>query len=172
MRSSSRTKSLNFKLWTYFMIFAAIIMLLLWLLQIVFINSYYEKMKINEISRIGNELVSIYGTEDFEQQLLVNNAINYSLHDKRIMISVTGKEELVEFRIKDFGQGIPDEEKDFIWDRYYRGGKSNTRKRAGSGIGLSLVKSIILAHDGQVGVESQFGEGSLFYFKVPRNLNE
>ena len=56
-------RSLKFKMWTYFILFAAIIMIVLWLLQIVFINSYYESMKANEIKKIGNSLVSKYGDE-------------------------------------------------------------------------------------------------------------
>jgi len=62
-------KSLKFKLWTYFILFAASIMLVLWLLQIVFLNSYYETMKSNEIKRIGNSLVLEYGKEGFEDLL-------------------------------------------------------------------------------------------------------
>ena len=68
-------KSLKFKMWTYFIIFAAAIMLLLWLLQIVFINSYYETMKTNEIKRIGNSLVREYGKEGFED-LLYTTSLN------------------------------------------------------------------------------------------------
>ena len=100
---------------------------------------------------------------------LVNNGINYSLDDKRIIIQVHGQEDHVRFSIRDFGQGIEEGELDYIWDRYYRCGKSHTRNKAGSGIGLSLVKSIILAHQGQLGVESSLGEGSLFWFEIPRN---
>jgi len=62
-------RSLKFKMWTYFILFAAIIMIVLWLLQIVFINSYYESMKANEIKKIGNSLVSKYGDEGFEDLL-------------------------------------------------------------------------------------------------------
>lgn len=103
---------------------------------------------------------------------LINNSINYSLEDKRIIITIIEKEEIIEFFIRDFGEGIPDDEQNYIWDRYYRGGKSHTRKKVGSGIGLSLVKSIILAHNGQVGVESHSGEGSTFYFKLPKSVKE
>jgi len=103
---------------------------------------------------------------------LINNGINYSLDDKRLIIDVDGQGDKVRFSIRDFGQGIKEDELDYIWDRYYRGGKSHTRNKAGSGIGLSLVKSIILAHQGQVGVESSPGDGSLFWFSLPRNMKE
>ena len=58
---------LSFKLWEYFMIFALMILGLLWLLQIVFMNSFYETMKIKEITKIGNNLVDKYKTEDFQK---------------------------------------------------------------------------------------------------------
>ncbi|MCR3955803.1 MAG: HAMP domain-containing histidine kinase [Gudongella sp.] len=103
---------------------------------------------------------------------LINNGINYSIEDKRLIIDVDGHENQVRFSIRDFGPGIGEDELDYIWDRYYRGGKSHTRNKTGSGIGLSLVKSIILAHKGQVGVESSPGGGSLFWFTLPRNLKE
>jgi signal transduction histidine kinase len=103
---------------------------------------------------------------------LVNNAINYSLDDKRIEIKMEGNLDEVKFSIKDYGQGIHKEEQDYIWERYYRGGKSHTRQKTGSGIGLSLVKTIVLAHKGHVGVESSPGEGSIFWFILPRNLKE
>lgn len=103
---------------------------------------------------------------------LVNNSINYSLQDKRIIIKVEGFKNNVKFSIQDFGQGILEEEKDYIWDRYYRGGKSHTRNKAGSGIGLSLVKSIVMAHEGDVGVQSEEGKGSLFWFSLPKNKSE
>ena len=56
MRFNSNSKKMNFKLWQYFMILAASIMIVLWLLQIVFMNSFYKSMKIREIERIGNSL--------------------------------------------------------------------------------------------------------------------
>jgi hypothetical protein len=61
---------LSYKLWKYFMIFALIIVGLLWLLQIVFMNSFYESMKIKEISKIGDNLVEMYKTEEFQEELI------------------------------------------------------------------------------------------------------
>ena len=61
---------LSFKLWEYFMVFALSIVGLLWLLQIVFMNSFYETMKIREITKIGNNLVEMYKTEDFQEELI------------------------------------------------------------------------------------------------------
>ncbi|WMM25921.1 hypothetical protein RBU61_04410 [Tissierella sp. MB52-C2] len=59
-------RSLKVKLGTYFVLFAATIMTILWLLQIVFLNTYYKSMKTNEIKKIGDSLVVEYGKDDFE----------------------------------------------------------------------------------------------------------
>ncbi|WP_422486999.1 sensor histidine kinase [Gudongella sp. DL1XJH-153] len=137
--------------------------------------SYFREQEGFQISVEAHGDTNIHGDRlKISQAIynLINNSINYSLLDKKIIINVDGQESRVKFSIKDFGQGILEEEKDYIWDRYYRGGKSHTRKKAGSGIGLSLVKSIVQAHNGQVGVESKAGEGSLFWFILPRNMNE
>lgn len=97
---------------------------------------------------------------------LIGNAVNYTDDDRRISITVEGNENSVRFTIEDHGPGIAADELDYIWDRYYRGGKSHSRRKTGSGIGLSLVKSIIIAHKGEYGVRSKEGEGSTFYFSL------
>jgi signal transduction histidine kinase len=95
---------------------------------------------------------------------LVINAINYSNDNKDIKITIYKEEDKVYFSIKDYGIGIAEEDIDYIWDRYYRGGKKHQRLKAGTGLGLSFVKSIVIAHGGEVGVESKFGSESIFYF--------
>ena len=97
---------------------------------------------------------------------LIANAINYTEEIKDIEISIFEKVGGVYFSIKDYGIGISEEDINYIWDRYYRGGKKHQRPHVGTGVGLSFVKSIILAHGGEVGVESKLGEGSLFYFTL------
>lgn len=62
-------KSLKFKLWAYFALFAALLMLILWFLQIFFLKTYYEEMKISETRKIANEIVSQYGQENFFQSI-------------------------------------------------------------------------------------------------------
>lgn len=97
---------------------------------------------------------------------LIANAINYTKENKDIEINIFEKADRVYFSIKDYGIGISEEDIDHIWDRYYRGGKKHQRLDAGTGVGLSFVKSIILAHGGEFGVESKLGEGSIFYFTL------
>lgn len=62
-------KGLKFKLWTYFVLFAAGIMVVLWLLQIIFLNTFYQSMKLHQLESIGNRMVAAYGSDDFEETL-------------------------------------------------------------------------------------------------------
>jgi len=67
--------------------------------------------------------------------------------------------------IKDFGEGIPEEDLPFIWDRYYTTDKN--RSDISTGLGLAIVKNIINAHGCEINVYSVFGEGSEFCFSLP-----
>ncbi len=68
----------------------------------------------------------------------------------------------------DSGEGIePDKLKD-IWERYYKVDKSHKRAQIGSGLGLSIVKSILDLHGGLYGVQSEVGKGSAFWFELER----
>ncbi|MGN0710281.1 MAG: sensor histidine kinase [Anaerovoracaceae bacterium] len=62
--------SISFKLWTYFILFAAFLMVLLWILQIVFLNTYYQDMKIAETKKIAREIEANYGKEDFFEEIM------------------------------------------------------------------------------------------------------
>jgi signal transduction histidine kinase len=79
------TKGLKFKLWGYFVLFAAVIMLALWLLQIVFLKTYYESMKTAQIEKIGDSIISEYGKSDFQAliyRLSYNNGIVVQIFDQ------------------------------------------------------------------------------------------
>jgi len=116
-----------------------------------------------------NGNVQVIGDEKKIEQVIYNllsNAINYSGDNKIITINILDEGELVNLQVIDNGLGIPKDEIEHIWDRYYRGGKNHKREGAGTGIGLALVKSILKAHNEEFGVESEEGIGSVFYFKL------
>lgn len=97
---------------------------------------------------------------------LINNAINYTGEDKKVIIRVknTRKEYIVE--IEDTGKGIKKDEIPYIWDKYYKGDKKHQRNVVSTGIGLSIVKEILTKHKFDYGVKSTLKKGSTFYFKI------
>ena len=81
----------------------------------------------------------------------------------------------IRFEVEDHGEGISPENLPYIWDRYYKvSERSATHKRAkmGSGIGLSIVKSVLEQHGFAFGAESNLGQGSKFWFEAPEYVNE
>lgn len=97
---------------------------------------------------------------------LINNAINYTGEDKKIIIrqSVEGYKAKIE--VADTGEGIAEDEQKLIWDKYYKAGKNHKRSAVGTGLGLSIVKNIFVLHGLKYGVESKKGSGSVFYFYI------
>lgn len=103
---------------------------------------------------------------------LVNNAINYTGADQTVRVRIRANDTKVRVEVIDSGEGIePDKLKD-IWERYYKIDKSHKRAQVGSGLGLSIVKSILDLHGGLYGVQSEVGRGSTFWFELDRVFPE
>jgi len=101
---------------------------------------------------------------------LVNNALNHCGKDNQVIISLEKKENKIITHIIDHGEGINEEELKDIWNRYYKA-KNKGRYEAGSGLGLSIVKTILDLHQTEYGVHSKIGEGSDFYFSLTLSDN-
>lgn len=97
---------------------------------------------------------------------LVNNALNYTGEDKRVLIRQTVSDGRVRVSVTDTGEGIATEDIPYIWDRYYKVDKVHKRAVVGTGLGLSIVKGIIESHGAPYGVESVIGKGSTFWFEL------
>ncbi len=102
---------------------------------------------------------------------LVNNAVTHTGQDKKVVISQTNTVHngisYVRIEVTDTGDGIEANNLPLIWDRYYKVDKFHKRSQMGSGLGLSIVKSIIELHKGYYGVSSTVGVGSTFWFELP-----
>ena len=100
---------------------------------------------------------------------LMDNAVNHTGADKTVVIRQILTDKKVRIEIADSGEGIAPEELPYIWDRYYRA-KQTAHKRAvvGSGIGLSIVKSVFELHKLLYGVESEVGKGTTFWVEFDR----
>lgn len=101
---------------------------------------------------------------------LLSNAIKFTDAKGTIEINITNKEEYVIISVKDSGIGIPEDKIGTIFDRFVQVDSTLTRKKEGSGIGLSLVKSIVENHGGSISVKSKVGKGSEFTIELPVKL--
>ena len=98
---------------------------------------------------------------------LINNALDYTSDGGSISIQAKADGAFVQITVKDTGPGIETEHLPYLFERFYRPDPSRTRSTGGSGLGLAIVKQLVEAQGGQVGVESQPGTGSTFYFTLP-----
>jgi len=101
---------------------------------------------------------------------LINNAVTYAGDDNKVIVKLFRKGGTARFEVEDHGEGISAENLPYIWDRYYKVSERNkTHKRAkmGSGIGLSIVKSVLEQHNFAFGADSREGQGSTFWFEAP-----
>lgn len=99
---------------------------------------------------------------------IVENAIKYNRPQGSVAISVADGQDLATVMIEDTGIGIAEAEKDKIFDRFYRVDASRG-VTVGSGLGLSIVRTIVEAHGGTVAVSSEVGKGSAFTVTLPKN---
>jgi len=97
---------------------------------------------------------------------LLSNAFKYTLSGS-ITVEITAEDKFAVFKVKDTGIGISETEITHVFERFHRVPNVSARTIEGTGIGLSLVKELVLFHKGTIGVESQPGAGSTFTVKIP-----
>lgn len=97
---------------------------------------------------------------------LIDNAIKYT-EEGSIEVNIKKDGNTAVFEIADSGVGIPDEDKDRVFERFYRVDKSRSRKVGGTGLGLSIVKHIIQLHGGKIYVDYEYKDGSKFVVNLP-----
>lgn len=140
----------------------------------------------NELLEIGKKLgnekklsfhthiekdIIIQGKKDKLFRALLNileNSIKYSYKKGKITLTIRRRENVVNVIVKDTGKGIDPSDIPHIFDRYYRGSK--TDKSFGSGLGLAIAHAIITAHKGKIQVTSLVGHGTTFHISLPINL--
>jgi signal transduction histidine kinase len=99
---------------------------------------------------------------------LLSNALSFSPEGSVIVCAVASKDERVRFAVQDQGPGIPDEYKLHIFERFGQGPDAGRQKTASTGLGLSVCKMIVEQHGGEIGVDSEVGKGSTFWFTLDK----
>jgi two-component system sensor histidine kinase SenX3 len=118
----------------------------------------------------GDASTEVYGDESLLAVALHNliaNAIQYSPKGSRVGIGVSLNEGIVEIAVTDQGVGIPEDELDRVFERFFRSDPARSRNTGGSGLGLSIVKHVVQNHGGDIRVWSQPGNGSTFTIRLP-----
>ncbi|WP_083956360.1 sensor histidine kinase [Tersicoccus phoenicis] len=99
---------------------------------------------------------------------LIDNAIRYSPPGTKVGVGLRSRDDVALVSVSDQGPGIPADEQDRIFERFYRIDAARSRATGGTGLGLSIVKHVIARHGGEVGVWSRVGHGSTFTVRLPQ----
>ncbi|AZR74450.1 hypothetical protein BBF96_14270 [Anoxybacter fermentans] len=130
-----------------------------------------EKKGIDLLVDIPENLPRVMGIEEQLNQVLINlvdNGIKYTPANGKVSISAEPEGDWVILKVADTGIGIPEEDIDRIFERFYRVDKARSRQMGGTGLGLSIVKHIVKGHGGEIEVESEVGKGTIFKVKLKR----
>jgi signal transduction histidine kinase len=123
-----------------------------------------------EVSHNGDEVYA-WADRDKITQVLVNvvvNAVKFTPSNGKVTITVDQRQQAsVTLSVKDTGPGIPEDEIDKIFDKFYQVARVNKEKTRGAGLGLAISKALVEMHGGKLWIESELGKGSVFSFSIP-----
>lgn len=99
--------------------------------------------------------------------ILLDNAVKYSVKRKEIHLSLSSSGHVAQIAVQDFGEGISEENRQRVFNRFYRVDKARSRNKGGNGLGLSIAKRLVEAYHGKISIESALGYGSIFQIELP-----
>lgn len=129
----------------------------------------------NHVVRFVSEDEEIIGQYDYDriEQVLINiisNAIKYTPDNGRINIYTMIDKGNVIMKVEDNGMGIPSEDLNRIYERFYRVDKARSRELGGTGLGLSIAKEIVEMHEGEIDITSAVNTGTTVVIRIPKNV--
>jgi two-component system sensor histidine kinase SenX3 len=123
-----------------------------------------------ELAMRGDKKAEVYGDEALlvtAVHNLISNAIQYSPPGSRVGVGVRTVDGVVEIAVTDQGEGIPEDDLDRVFERFFRVDQARSRHTGGTGLGLAIVKHAVQNHGGEIRVWSQPGRGSTFTIRLP-----
>lgn len=136
------------------------------------VSEYTENKSLNLIFDTDVEEKILWCDPDKIERIILNllsNAVKFAKPEGSIFVTLYDKEQSIIISVKDTGIGIENDKLDMIFERFKQVNKSFTREQEGSGIGLSLVKALVMMHNGSIEVKSTYGSGSEFIIEIPIN---
>jgi signal transduction histidine kinase len=126
----------------------------------------------NEVQITARDGVFVSADPESLRQVILNlldNAVKYGPHGQRILVSLEESQSTVQIVVEDQGEGVPVRHRDEIWERFSRLDRDRKSHRAGTGIGLAVVRELLELHDGTAWVEERTsGTGARFVIQLPR----
>ena len=123
-----------------------------------------------QIALLADDPVIVFADEERLRQVidnLVGNAMQHTPPRSRVTVSVTSTATIGEITVTDNGPGMTAEQAACVFERFYRTDDARTRARGGTGLGLSIAASLAAAHDGDITVDTQPGQGAAFRVRLP-----
>ena len=129
-----------------------------------------SQAKVSLTSSIDSQYL-VYGDNERLIQVLTNlisNAIKFSPSGSEVSVRVSSRlNDMVRFSVTDNGPGIPADKMHKLFGKFQQLDSSDSRSKGGTGLGLAISKAIVEQHDGEIGIDSEFGKGSVFWFDIP-----
>lgn len=141
-------------------------------MEVYDMTNYFAKSKNIDVSyKFNDESISILSNRDYIKQIflnLVDNAIKYTPDNKSVCVEVDYDQNNLVIKVRDNGIGIPKEDINRIFERFYRVDKARSREVGGTGLGLAITKHIVKNLGGTIVVKSELGVGTEFTVKIPK----
>lgn len=134
------------------------------------VAGFASKVGIKLVNRADDLTLDCDG--DRVVQVLVNligNSVKFSPKGSEIICSaVPDTDKMIKFSVQDFGRGIPEAMCKSVFEKFKQVAKADATEKGGSGLGLAICKTIVECHGGEIGVDSELGKGSTFWFRIPQ----
>jgi signal transduction histidine kinase len=140
------------------------------LLQEVYDDALMKSKNQHRIEYTSEQDIFVLGDGDRLKQVfenIVGNAMQYTPPSGHITIELKRIDATAQVRISDNGIGIPDEDLEHVFDRFYRVDKARSRAAGGTGLGLSIAQWIVQAHTGKIAIQSEFKQGTTITISLP-----